>query len=583
MSKLNSLFLIILLLFPNFALAIQTDDSRAFVITNVNLIPMDSERILKHQTVIIKNGRIDKIGLTGKVKIPQGAKVIDGTNQYLMPGLTDMHIHIWDTEDLMLYLANGVTTVRNMWGKPQHLEWKKKIATGELFSPTIYTAGDILDGENPIWRASRAITNPDEARKIVTEEANDGYDFIKVYSKLTPENFAAILESAKKNNIKVAGHVPWAVDLETALKSGMHTLEHLYGYDTYLETKDSPVRGKVDSWSRTLRFQHIDESRISQIARMTKESGVWITPTLVVFQKNLPPDEARKILNQPVIKFVRPELVSSWDAERGAKLTSDDLNAIRTADKMRKKIVKALYESDAPILLGTDSLNDFVLPGYAIHEELRNLVEAGLSPFEAIKAGTVNAAQALGKFDEFGTISVGKRADLLLLSGNPLQKIENISLLNGVMVRGKWMTKSDLQADLDGLGKLFEREARIRESALGGSPEQIRNVYEKSKTDNSERVFRETMMNSLGYQLLREKKNEQAIEVFKLNTLENPKSANAADSLSEAYEKLGSNELAIEYAEKALQLLPDDASLDSRRRDVVTNSAKNRIERLKKK
>lgn len=553
-----------------------------FAFVNVSLITMNNERVLKNHTVIVSKGRIAEIGPAAKVKIPSGAKIIDGKNQYLMPGLSDMHIHVWDTEDLVLYLANGVTTVRNMWGKPMHLEWKKKIASGELPGPTIYTAGDILDGENPIWPASRAITTPENARKIVEGEVKAGYDFIKVYSKLSPSNFAAIMEAAKKQKIPVAGHIPWAVDLETGLRSGINILEHLYGYDIYLETEDSPVRGKVDSWSRTLRFQHIDKSRISEIARVTKESGAWNSPTLVVFQKNLPPEQARNILSQPVLRFVRPELVSSWNVDKGAKLSVDDLRATQIADKMRKTIVKALHDADAPLLLGTDSLNDFVLPGYSIHEELRNLVDAGLSPFEAIKTGTVNAAKALGQFEEFGTISVGKRADLLLLSANPLQKVENISLLQGVMVRGKWMTDKNLQSELDGLGKLFESERQIRQTALSDKPVQILNVDEKAKIENPGRIFREPMMNSLGYQLLREKKNDRAIEIFRLNAQQFSKSTNAADSLSEAYEKNGNFKLAIEWTERVLQLLPGDLNLDLRQRDSLKSAAETRIEKLRK-
>lgn len=211
-----------------------------YAFINVNLVPMASETILEGMTVIVKDNLIDKIGKTSKVKIPKGAVEIDGTGKYLMPGLADMHVHTWSENDLLLYVANGITTVRDMWGSPQHLKWKDMIAKGELMGPSLITAGPLLDGPDPNWEGSIVIETPEQAAKEIAAQKEAGYDFIKIYNKLSKEAFDAIIHSAKEHDIPVAGHVPYDVELEHFMESGVASNEHLTGYREMLLSDDAP-------------------------------------------------------------------------------------------------------------------------------------------------------------------------------------------------------------------------------------------------------------------------------------------------------------------------------------------------------
>jgi imidazolonepropionase-like amidohydrolase len=428
----------------------------AFV--DVNIVPMDSERIIPHQTVIIDNGRIVKIDHSSKIIPPKNMVQIVGSGLYLMPGLADMHTHTWAIADFLLFLANGVTTIRNMWGGRRHLLWRKRIARGELLGPTIFTAGPIIDGNPPIWNTSKPVVTAQEAREEVSQEKKLGYDFVKVYNRLSIDAYEAIIESARKFGMPVAGHVPTAVGLETALKSGQ-TIEHLTGYIDALEADDSPMRGKLDRPSRRVAVNFLDEAKLSGIVEATIAANVWNCVTLIVTRKFVPLKQAQELLRDPIMRFVPPAWFASWDPSKDFRmkdLTDTDFELLRKADDVRTRITRRLHEAGAKILLGTDNPNPFVVPGFSIHEELRNLVDAGLSPYEAIKAGTRDAAWFLEALSEFGTVEVGKRADLILLQANPMENVGNVAKRVGVMVQGEWYTEEELQEMLEKLVGTYE-------------------------------------------------------------------------------------------------------------------------------
>jgi imidazolonepropionase-like amidohydrolase len=424
---------------------------------HVAVIPMDRERVLEDATVLVVDGRIHEIGAAAAVAIPKHATVIDGRGKYLMPGLADMHAHTWDEEDFPLLLANGVTTIRNLFGGPTHLQWKRRIATGELNgSPTIYTAGPIIDGNPPIWPGP-IVENADQARRTVAEQHAAGYDFIKVYSRLSRDAYDAILQESQARGIPVVGHVPDAVGLSAALRSGIKSIEHLSGYEM-LARKEIRA-GEEASWAR------LDESQFAGIALETAKSGTWNCPTLVLFQHRVAPGEVeqlREFLGRPEMRFVSPEIVRSWLPENNYLKHSTPARAASSREKgdvMRKKLVRSLHDAGARLLLGTDYGNPFVVPGFSLHLELRNFVAAGLSPFQAIRAGTSDAAEFMNAASEWGTVAAGRRADLILLEGNPLEDVSIVGRPAGVMVRGKWYSRAELNSELEQLATRFRAKS----------------------------------------------------------------------------------------------------------------------------
>ncbi len=414
----------------------------AFV--NVNVVPMDSDRILPGQTVIVRGDRISEMGSVDAIDVPEGAQRIDGRGRYLMPGLVDMHVHSFrrplarpmSHDQLILFITNGVTAVRNMWGGEEHLKLREEIRGGKLTGPTIYTTGPIIDGNPPYSPDSAVAETPEQAAQMVAEQKKIGYDFIKVYNRLSVDVYDALVESAAKCGMPVVGHVARDVGIEHALSAGQHSVEHLSGYGRFLQAEDS------SSW------QHIDEAKVPYIVQATRKAGTWNCVTLVMNQKTyMSREEMKQELKLPYMKYIplpRRQMLEIIARER-------DRQYVRDVMCNRKKMTKALHDAGARVLLGTDTLVPYVEAGFSVHQELRCLVDAGLTPYEAIRAGTRDAAECLGILDEFGTVSVGLRADLLLVEDNPLVDVGNAAKLNGVMLRGRWFSQSELQSMLDAL------------------------------------------------------------------------------------------------------------------------------------
>jgi imidazolonepropionase-like amidohydrolase len=421
----------------------------AFV--NVQVIPMDRERVLADQTVIVRDGRIAAVGDREAVSIPEGAQVIDGRGGYLLPGLVDMHVHIEDENDLLLYAANGVTTVRNLWGNtekklwmgmPDQLVLRDRINRGELFGPTIYTSGPIMEGNPASHPLMPVFTTPEQAAASVAWQKAQGYDFIKVYDHLDAETYQAVLQTAREQGLPVVGHVPFDVGLDGALAGGQVTIEHLSGY--------------IDPDAAEF---IIPEDQLAAYAQKTQQAGVWNVPTIRIYQNTVPPEEVEKLEAQPGVKYMSPLmrlLMRFFIRQLGQSLsyTGKDYSA-RIAD-MYLSMTHELHAAGAKVVVGTDTTNSYLVPGYSLHAELDYLVQAGFSPYEAIAAGTRNAAEALGKADEFGTVEPGQRADLILLPENPLDDVAHLRQREGVMLQGRWVPEAELQARLDELAASFQ-------------------------------------------------------------------------------------------------------------------------------
>jgi imidazolonepropionase-like amidohydrolase len=432
----------------------------AFV--DVSVVPMDRERVMRNQTVIVRAGRITAMGSRNSVRVPKGALRIDGRGNYLMPGLADMHVHLeyFDREaQLLLFLANGVTTVRNMDGRPNILIWKQRIAAGTLIGPTIFTAGPILEGKPPFRDDNRVVESAAQAEAAVEEQKKAGYDFIKVYHTLSRDSYEAIIAAAKRQGLAVVGHVPRAVGLDGALAARQRSIEHLDGYLNAIEADDSPFRNRW-TWLKLYFAVKIDDDKIIKAVQTTRQSGVWNVPTLVVRQKVAPAETVNLWLNRAEMRYLPPETVDFWRQSSSRvtqRMAPEDFERLAEGERVRRKLVRALRDAGAGLLLGSDTPNPFVIPGFSVHEELQNLVDSGLTPYQALSAGTRDAAEFLGVAAEIGTVAIGKRADLILVEGNPLESVANLSRRTGVMTRGHWYSAADLQKQLDALAASYPK------------------------------------------------------------------------------------------------------------------------------
>jgi imidazolonepropionase-like amidohydrolase len=438
--------------------------NKVIAFVNVNVIPMDSERIIRNQTVLVRDGRITAVGAARKISVPKGVFIIEGSGQYLMPGLVDMHVHLeyFDCdEQLLLFLAGGVTTVRNMDGRPNILQWRQRIDSGSLLAPNIFSAGAILEGNPPFMKDNKIVETSAQAAIEVEAQKKAGYDFIKVYHTLNREAYEAIVNAAKKHGLAVAGHVPRSIGVRGVLRANQKSIEHLDGYVDEIEADDSPLRNQR-SWLKRYFAVKVDDGKIRSIAEETRRATVWNVPTLVERRLSaLSADELQTRLSRPEMKYLPPETARFWsqsNARITGRMSPEDFASLAEGEKVRNRLVKALHNAGAGLLIGTDAPNAFVIPGYSVTEELQNFVNAGLTPYQAIKAATKDAAEFLNASKEFGTISIGKRADLLLIANNPLESIANLRTATGVMVRGRWVTMSDLQKQLDALSASYVKE-----------------------------------------------------------------------------------------------------------------------------
>jgi imidazolonepropionase-like amidohydrolase len=428
----------------------------AFV--GVTVVPMDSPRVLPDQVVLVQGERILEIGSSAAVHVPRLANRIDAQGRFLLPGLADMHVHLMEGEAYFpLFLANGVTTIRNMAGGPEVSALRDRVNSGALIGPTIYTAGPILDGSPPVWEGSDVVITPEQARKIVENQKSAGYDFLKVYDNLLPAAYEAIIKAAEQVRMPVAGHVPPYVGLQRALDAHQRSIEHLTGYFEWLQRAGSPFLPANDHETfphpahllakRQVLIDWVDESGIPRVAAATAKAGTWNVPTLVAWRNMTPHADLDASWKRPNMNYATVMLREWWNSDNG--YTRDDWASKRRGDALRAKIVTALHGAGAGLLVGTDTPHPFVMPGFSVHEELSNFVTLGMSPYEALKAATVDAAEFMGVPGYFGVIRPGVRADLILLEANPLDDVRNTSRIAGVMVRGHWLSQEVLHRGLD--------------------------------------------------------------------------------------------------------------------------------------
>lgn len=437
---------------------------------NINLVAMTDENIAENQSVLVEGTRIIKIGSTDEVELPETTNIIDGEGAYLMPGLADMHMHTqenwcsgtWRVCPFKLYLANGVTTVRCMGPFGSHpsyiLKWRDEIKQGERIGPTIYTSGPIIYG--PVG----------DPQKIVQEQKNQGYDFIKIYSYLSKKEAQEVINSAKQLNMYIAGHIPFAVGLEGIIAAGIDEIAHIEELDWEFIKIDRERELEPGEWMKYILGLVIEQYKkkfgydveealaknkatMANIINILKSSNVPLCTTLVIdyiiIQKLFEPD---LFLAKPENKYLPEVYIDAfnrgWDKHQQQFKGNEEMAHFKYG--MDKKLLQELKKAGIPLLLSTDAGTGLmgIVPGFSLHDELQILIENGFTPYEAIFAGTVQASkviEAITGDNNFGTIEVGKKADLILVRYNPLQDIKNIKELLGVMAAGKWFSKEKLE------------------------------------------------------------------------------------------------------------------------------------------
>lgn len=409
----------------------QNESVTAFV--DVSVIPMNRDGVLEHQTVIVRGSRIAEMGPAAQTRAPAGAVTVDGRGKYLMPALAEMHGHLPSpsappelTENvLFLYVANGVTTVRGMQGQLPHLELKGRVARGELLGPRLWVPGPALTGN--------AAPTPEVGRRLVEEQHAAGFDHLKIHENLSRETYDTIVATAKRLGMRFGGHVPDAVGVYHALESGQASIDHL---DNYVETVGGP-----DS---------ANDLRINQVVAATCAAQVWNVPTLALWETFMGTEDSASLAAREELRYVPTAWRQNW-ANQLKQVRSNPLPVEKrlVTLALRRRILKALQTAGCPIALGTDSPQLYSVPGFSIHREMRSMAAAGLTTQQILTEGTRNVARYFGAEQEFGTVAPGRRADLILLNGNPLADLENVSRRAGVMVNGRWLPEADIRARLE--------------------------------------------------------------------------------------------------------------------------------------
>jgi imidazolonepropionase-like amidohydrolase len=425
------------------------------VFRNVAVVPMDEERVLSAQTVVVRGDRIVSIGPAASAAVPDNARVIEGAGRYLTPGLAEMHAHVPSGDDpqyveevLFLYVANGVTTARGMLGEPSHLALRDRLARHEVLGPRLFTSGPSLN--------DNSVNGAESADRLVREQARAGYDFVKVHPGPTRDEYAAAARAGEESGIELAGHVPADVGVLRALEARQATIDHLDGYVEALVPEDRRQGGGFFGLNLADR---VDRGKIPELIAATLAAGVWNVPTQTLIEHwPAPSPTVEQLLARPEMAYVSPQLRQQWANAKRQQLAAPGYDGQRVVAliELRRQLVKALHDAGAGLLLGSDAPQVFNVPGFSLHHELEAIVASGLTPYEALRTGTANPAVFFGAETEFGTIREGSAADLLLVAGNPLRDVGALARPDGVMVRGRWLDRAELDR------RLAEIAARYR-------------------------------------------------------------------------------------------------------------------------
>jgi len=423
----------------------------ATLISNTNIVDVRSGEILEKRSVVMDSGKIQSITESFK-KLDGYAKTIDGTGKYLIPGLAEMHAHIPPPstdakrmeETLFLYLSNGITTIRGMLGDPIHLELREKAQNGEILSPRIFTSSPSLNGNS--------VKTIEEASEKVAAYQKAGYDFLKIHPGIQKEVFDQVVKTANEVGIPFAGHVPVDVGIRHALESKYASIDHVDGFLEGLVPESENVDPTKNGFFGFAFTPLADTAKIDELVELAKQNEVWIVSTQSLFERWFAPISSDELLAQPEMKYMPASTLENWkDRKEQSTLASSGFNETQWQkfDSIRKQLISALNKNGHGMLLGSDAPQLFNVPGFSIHHEVQGMLGSGMNPLEIIQSGTMNPATFFSMSNTFGEIKEGLDADLVLLNANPLENLKALKQISGVMARGTWISKADIDEKLE--------------------------------------------------------------------------------------------------------------------------------------
>jgi imidazolonepropionase-like amidohydrolase len=480
MSRTRRQLLFTVVLAAVFSLtACSRPEPPVLAITHVTLIDLTRAAPRADTTVLVKGDRIALIKPAGSLALPAQARVVDGSGKFLIPALYDMHVHLTGAGEpegsrqfmIPLLLASGIATVRDMGGYLESLvPLRDEIRRGKRLGPEIVFAGPYLDGTPPSFQPSLVVNNAADAQRSVRDLVGRGVDFIKVQSVLNRDAYFAIAAACKRERITFVGHVPDRVTAAEASDAGQRSIEHLTGelracssieprlmreqfYVPRRRQTAAQSEARLLRWQRQL-LETQSEKFTAALLEELRHNGTWQVPTLVMLQNvaflapgNPQSDPAR----DERTRYIPRRLLETWRQARVKALLDTHFATEKFANSRAllarsTALVSKIHAAGIPIMAGTDSAAPFVFPGTSLHEELALLVEAGLTPFEALAAATRDPAEFLGRLDQQGTIEQGKLANLLLLDADPLSDIHNTQKIRALVLRGKLLDRAYLDA-----------------------------------------------------------------------------------------------------------------------------------------
>ena len=464
--------LLLSILFVSLAACSQPHPVATIAIIHATIIDATGAPARPNSTVLIDNNKISAVGLDASLEIPTGARVIDATGKFLIPGLADMHVHLMGAGEpsgsrdfiLPLLIANGITTVRDMGGDIAQLKkLKNEIDSGAQLGPQIFFTGPYLDGNPPYFQPSIVVVTPDEADAAVRKLKSEGVDFIKVQSRLKPEPYFAIAEAARRENMRFVGHVPDSISAAQASDAGQASIEHLTGILLACSSREAELRQqqlnppphketprqtslRQRAWQQAVLDSYSPEKARQLYAKLLG-NHTWQVPTLPLLIELAYLTPATDRSNDPNLKYIPQNLKKIWKQGRAESLANKTPGDFLLRAKLVEASLKAVGDMHAagiPIMAGTDSTAPNLVPGFALHDSIADLVRAGLTPMQALQAATSKSAEFLSHASENGTIAPGQRADLILLEANPLENIHNTEKIQAVILKGKYLDRNAL-------------------------------------------------------------------------------------------------------------------------------------------